>query len=240
MADGIESVNPVRGLPATPSAPAHDRGHGPPTSRAGRGGAKDIQQTNRRRKSGGAALPENGPKPAIVRRSGHLLQTQWRRVMTIARKLNQFLNDQHADYELIAHDPTRSAVETAKVCHVPAWQMAKAVLLDTEQDYLLAVLPADRRLELAELRTDLGMKPHLAGEKQIAAIFDDCAFGAVPPIGTGYGVMTIIDDSLDEASDIYFEAGDHASLVHMSGAEFSRLTKQARRGHFCEASASTM
>lgn len=155
--------------------------------------------------------------------------------MTIAPKLNQFLTDRNADYEIIAHDPTLSAFETAQVCHVPAWQMAKAVLLDTDQDYLLAVLPADRRLELAELRTDLSLKPHLAGEEQVAEIFDDCAYGAVPPIGTGYGIMTIIDDSLDDVPDIYFEAGDHASLVHMSGAEFSRLTQHARRGHFCEA-----
>lgn len=160
--------------------------------------------------------------------------------MAIARKLNQFLIDQHADYELIDHDPTRSPIETARICHVPAWQMAKAVLLETEQDYLLAVLPADRRLDLSELRSDLELKPHLAAEKELTVIFDDCEFGAVPPIGSGYGVLTIIDDSLDDAPDIYFEAGNHASLIHMSGAEFLRLTQQARRGHLSASSASMM
>jgi Ala-tRNA(Pro) deacylase len=155
--------------------------------------------------------------------------------MTIARKLNKFLAENQADYELIAHDPTLSTNETASVCHVPAWQMAKAVLLDNEQDFLLAVLPANRRVELAELRTELGTKPHLVEESHLARIFDDCEFGAVPPFGSGYGVTTIVDDSLDDAPDIYFEAGDHASLVHMSGAEFLRLTRKARRGHFSDA-----
>ena len=51
--------------------------------------------------------------------------------MTIARKLNQYLRDQDADYEVIAHDPTQSAMETARTCRVPAAKMAKAVLLDT-------------------------------------------------------------------------------------------------------------
>lgn len=157
--------------------------------------------------------------------------------MAIARKLNQFLMEQQADYELIGHDPTQSAIATARICHVPAGHMAKAVLLDAEEDYLLAVLPANRRVELAVLRSDLGLKPHLAGEKQIASIFDDCQFGAVPALGSSYGVTTIVDDSLDGVPDVYFEAGDHASLVHMSGAEFSRLTQQARRCHFSEPSA---
>lgn len=155
--------------------------------------------------------------------------------MTIAPKLNRFLTEHRADYELIAHDPTRSAIETARVCHVPAGQMAKAVLIDTEQDYLLAVLPANRHVELAELRSELGLRPHLAVERELTFIFDDCEFGAVPPLGAGYGVTTIVDDSLDAEPDVYFEAGDHASLIHMSGAEFSRLTRQARRGHFCDA-----
>ncbi|MDP3736225.1 MAG: YbaK/EbsC family protein [Hyphomonadaceae bacterium] len=160
--------------------------------------------------------------------------------MTIARKLNTFLTEHHADFELIAHEPTHSSRETASVCRVPAWQMAKAVLLDTEQDYLLAVLPTDRRVELAELRSDLGTKPRLVDETRLVRIFDDCEFGALPALGSGYGVATIIDDSLDDAPDIYFEAGDHASLVHMSGAEFGRLTSAARRGHFSDARPSPM
>lgn len=155
--------------------------------------------------------------------------------MSIARKLNRFLTEQQADYEIIAHDPTQSAIATAKSCRVPLGQMAKAVLLDTEQDHLLVVLPANRRLELAELRSDLGTRPHLTEEAKIAAVFDDCAVGALPPLGAGYGIETVVDDSLDAQSDVYFEAGDHTSLVHMSGAEFSRLTQQARRGHFSDA-----
>lgn len=156
--------------------------------------------------------------------------------MTIAQKLNQYLTDQRAEYDLIDHVPTRSSIETARICRVPAKQMVKAVLLDADQDYLLAVLPANRRLELAELRSGLGFKPHLVDEKKLANIFDDCAVGAIPALAAGYGVKTMVDDSLNDQADLYFEAGDHASLIHMSGAEFSRLTEQAQRGQFSNAS----
>lgn len=151
--------------------------------------------------------------------------------MTIAPTLRQYLNAIEADHEVIEHAPTRSAIQNA-LCHIPPDRIAKAVLLDTPNDYLLAVLPSDRGVDLADLRSELGAKPRLADEEEIASIFDDCAVGAVPPIGFGYGIATIVDDSLAAQPDVYFEGGDHASLVHMDKSEFARLTRPARRGRF--------
>ena len=153
--------------------------------------------------------------------------------MTIAPQLRQYLDESQADYEVIEHRPTMSALETARTCEIPAEQLAKAVLLDTaEDDHLLAILPSDRRVELSELRTELGSKPRLSDEAEVGKLFKDCELGSVPPVG--YGVDAIVDDSLSQQSDVYFEAGDHKSLVHMNRDEFSRLTEGARHGQFSE------
>lgn len=153
--------------------------------------------------------------------------------MSIAPQLRQFLDEAEADYDIIDHRPTQSALDSARSANIPADRVAKAVLLDTaEDDHLLAVLPSDRRVELSELRSELGGKPRLADEAEIGKLFRDCEVGAVPPVG--YGVATIIDDSLDQQPDLYFEAGDHKSLVHMNRDQFSRLTKDARHGQFSE------
>lgn len=154
--------------------------------------------------------------------------------MSIAPKLQQYLDEAQADYDLVEHQPTKSSLETARASSVPAEQVAKAVLLDTDDDYLLAVLPSDRRLELSELRSELGRKPRLASEDEIKSVFTDCDVGAIPP--AGYGITTIVDDSIEQQPDVYFEAGDHASLVHMDHDQFSRLMKGARRGQFSEPS----
>jgi Ala-tRNA(Pro) deacylase len=154
--------------------------------------------------------------------------------MSIAPKLQQFLDEAKADYELVEHAPTKSSLETAKSCDVPADRVAKSVLLDTDDGQLLAVLPSDRKVELSELRSELGRKPRLASEDEIRNVFVDCELGAVPPIG--YGVTTIVDDSLGKQPDVYFEAGDHKSLVHMNWAEFSRVTQGIRHGQFSEPS----
>ena len=154
------------------------------------------------------------------------------RAMTIAPKLRHYLDRQRAIYEVIEHPPTRSAAETAAVAHIPPRCMVKAVLLDTPDDHLLAVLSSDRRIDLDDLRTELDETPRLANEKEIVEIFDDCAPGAVPPLGFGYGVGMIVDDCLAAEPDIFFEAGDHRSLVHMEQDEFRRLTSHARHGTF--------
>jgi Ala-tRNA(Pro) deacylase len=42
----------------------------------------------------------------------------------------------------------------------------------------------------------------------------------------------MIDEAVDEQPEVYFEAGDHQHLVHMTQAEFFRLTSGAPRARF--------
>jgi Ala-tRNA(Pro) deacylase len=42
----------------------------------------------------------------------------------------------------------------------------------------------------------------------------------------------LLDESLDSASELHFEGGDHTTLVHVSGDAFRALMKDARRAHF--------
>ena len=72
----------------------------------------------------------------------------------------------------------------------------------------------------------------LASEDEVFSLFDDCDIGAIPPIGAAYDVPVIVDDSLGDAADIYFEGGDHRTLVHVSGKDFRDLTMDARHARF--------
>lgn len=152
--------------------------------------------------------------------------------MSVAPTLRRFLDDRHVNYEVIQHSPTKSSMHSAQICHVPPERLAKAVLLDTREGLLLAVLPANHRIQLSDLSAEFGQRPQLVEEDKLGRVFPDCAEGAVPPIGAGYDVDMIVDDSIDTQPDIYFEAGDHETLIHMSHGEFARLTKRARHGHF--------
>jgi len=51
-------------------------------------------------------------------------------------------------------------------------------------------------------------------------------------LGPAYNLETIIDETLAEQPDIYFEAGDHEQLVHVSGETFETLLGEAQYTDF--------
>src|ERR1700694_4808950 len=99
---------------------------------------------------------------------------------------------------------------------------------------MLAVMPASHRLRLSELRTKLGANVDMAHEPETNQLFRDCAYGAFPAVGKCYGLPLIVDDSIEAQPEIYMEAGDHETLLHISQAQFARLMGNARRGRFSE------
>ena len=127
---------------------------------------------------------------------------------------------------------TSSSHETATAAHVPEDQLAKSVVLEDPEGYVLAVLPASRRVSIGKLREQLNRTVELASEGELQELFDDCETGAIPPLGAAYGIPSVVDDALLEASEIYFEAGDHGDLVHMRGDEFLSLLSGSRHGRF--------
>jgi Ala-tRNA(Pro) deacylase len=151
--------------------------------------------------------------------------------MAIAPTLQKYL-DQNVSYEVITHDPTMSSMRTAQTCHISGDCLAKGIVLRRDGGYMLAVLPASHHIRLADLRTQLGDDVDLAAEDEIDRLFQDCARGAVPPIGECYGLDVVVDDSVQEQPEVYLEGGDHATLVRMNQAQFARLLRDARHGRF--------
>lgn len=152
--------------------------------------------------------------------------------MGIAMKLSDYLKANEVQFDLVRHSHSGSSMQTAKASDVPAERVAKAVVLEDGRHAVMAVLPASRRLELRELRARSSPELRLATETKLKYLFQDCEPGAVPPVGDAYGIETIWDDSLMEQPDMYFEAGDHETLVHMKTRDFIGLMKGARHMAF--------
>jgi Ala-tRNA(Pro) deacylase len=152
--------------------------------------------------------------------------------MSIAPTLQNYLTARHVDYDLVAHQATASSMHTASTCHIPADRLAKGVVLRAGDGYVIAVLLASHRISRGDLRRRFGKACALATEHELDQLFPDCAHGAVPPLGECYGLDVVIEDTVSEPPDIYFEAGDHATLVHVSQAQFERLMAHAPHGCF--------
>ncbi len=150
--------------------------------------------------------------------------------MPIAPTLHKYLAAENIQYDEIPHVYTMTSARTAEACHVPGDRLAKAIVLRHNGGYMLAVLPASHHLRMAELRERLGDDVDMASEREIGELFIDCAQGAVPAAGGCYGLDVIVEESIQKEPEIFLEAGDHQTLLHMSRAEFARLTADAMHG----------
>jgi Ala-tRNA(Pro) deacylase len=154
-------------------------------------------------------------------------------IMAIASTVSNFLAEHDVAYDVLTHPHTATSGESAQAAHVPGTRLAKSVVLEDEQGYLMVVLPSNRQIDLGELHRQLNRNLGLATEGELGRLFSDCEIGALPAMGPAYGMETLVDDALAEQSDIYFEAGDHEQLIHVSAETFQTLLgDDARHGRF--------
>src|ERR1043165_3764509 len=124
------------------------------------------------------------------------------------KKLKEFLDDNHVKYVSITHSKAYTAQEVAASAHVPGKSMAKVVIVEMDREMAMAVLPANRKIVLQDLREITGSdQVKFASEEKFKDRFPDCEIGAMPPFGPLYGMEGFVAESLSENEEIAFNAG---------------------------------
>ncbi|HRN88456.1 MAG TPA: YbaK/EbsC family protein [Hyphomicrobium sp.] len=93
--------------------------------------------------------------------------------MGIARTVQTFLANRGVSYDVLTHQPTSHALATARACDVSRDTLAKGILIRRKDGYLLAVLPASRKVRLADLAAWLNELVALATEAEVTQVFAD-------------------------------------------------------------------
>ncbi len=154
--------------------------------------------------------------------------------MKIAPTLVLTLSEHGIQYDTVRHRHADTSLNSAHAAHIPAMQMAKPVMLEDDQGFVMALVPANQHLKVAELNMFLNRNMALTSEGRLTGLFPDCEPGAIPPIGEAYGVETVVDYSFDDCDDIYMEAGNHKDLLHISGEDFRELMQSAHHASICQ------
>jgi Ala-tRNA(Pro) deacylase len=145
--------------------------------------------------------------------------------MAIAPSIETYLSKVHVNYDLVMHAVTDSALHSAQAAHVPTSNVVKAILLKDQSDegYVMAAIPASNKLRVAWVNVEIGRHLVLAGENELRTLFPDCVLGAIPGFGQAYNLDLIWDDQLEQQRELYFEAGNHQELIHISKKQFIKL-----------------
>jgi len=140
------------------------------------------------------------------------------------KALKQFLDACKVKYTSITHSPAYTAQEVAQSAHIKGHSMAKVVIVKLDGVMAMAVLPADSKVVLEDLREVTGHENvQLASEEEFKSRFPDCELGAMPPLGNLYSMDVFVAESLTSNDQIAFNAGSHMEVIQMAYADFEKV-----------------
>src|SRR6266852_3578780 len=136
-------------------------------------------------------------------------------------KLEKFLDEKGVKYVSIVHSPAYTAQEVAASAHITGKELAKTVIVELDGKMAMAVLPANRKIVLQDLREVTGSdEVKFASEDEFKEKFPDCETGAMPPFGNLYGMEVYVAESLTDNEQIAFNAGSHTEVMKLAFKDF--------------------
>ena len=147
--------------------------------------------------------------------------------MGASARTKEFLDGKGISYEILEHLPAYTAQEVAAVTHISGYDVAKVVMVKVGGEFVMAVLPAAKQLDLDALQKLMGSQQHprLANEQEFGSLFPDCELGAEPPFGNLYDVPVVVDQQLTQEEQIAFNAGSHREIMQIGYTDYARLVQ---------------
>src|SRR5258707_9278987 len=108
--------------------------------------------------------------------------------MGIPTRLIDFLDESKVRYEILHHPEAFTSHELAAIEHVKGKDRAKVVMIRTGAEIVMAVLPTDRRIDLAMFGKVTRRATTQAAGAGVKPLFSDCAIRTMPPLAPFFRV----------------------------------------------------
>jgi len=140
------------------------------------------------------------------------------------KSLMTWLESGGIDYELHEHDRSLTALATARAEGVDPHTFEKVVWVrSAEGGDALIVLDAKDHLDLGKAKDVLRSgRVKLVAEEEIAKLAPDCDPGAMPAVGSLFGLPTYADLHVCDSAEVSFNAGSHTVAVRVDRAAWEK------------------
>lgn len=123
------------------------------------------------------------------------------------------------------HEPTYTSEQSARARGEPLEIGAKALVIKTDGEYRLFVLPANRRVDSQAIKRALGVKKLRFADADELLELTGLVPGSVPPFGRPILDLPLVADPALLANDkIAFNAGSLTTSVVMQSADYERVS----------------
>lgn len=140
------------------------------------------------------------------------------------KSLMTWLDAAGIDYELHEHDRSLTALATARAEGVDPHTFEKVVWVRSAEDGdALIVLDANDHLDLGKAKEILRSgRVKLVPEEELQKLAPDCEPGAMPAVGSLFGLPTYADLHVCGAAEVSFNAGTHTHAVRVDRAGWEK------------------
>jgi Ala-tRNA(Pro) deacylase len=142
-------------------------------------------------------------------------------------RLHERLQASGVAFTVLRHEPVYTSEQAAAVRAVPLASGAKALVLKAGDAFVLAVVPADRKLDSKKARPALGSRSIRFASREEVEQITGLQPGSIPPFGSLFNLPTYCDPALGDNASINFNAGDHSISVQMAYADYVSVERPA-------------
>jgi Ala-tRNA(Pro) deacylase len=152
---------------------------------------------------------------------------------TVFDRVEAFLRQHGVLFDVLRHEPVYTSQQAAEIRGTPLSSGAKALVCKGDEQFVMFVLPADRKLANKAIRGTLGWRKLRFATPEEVLTLTGLKPGSIPPFGSLFNLPTLCDARLAENEKINFNAGDHGISVSMTYADYVRA-ENPRLGSFAE------
>ncbi len=143
----------------------------------------------------------------------------------IPKKILNYLAKNKIKYEILKHKIVYTSYDLAATLKKKLNEIAKTLIVKTDKDYFLLVLPASRQVDFPKLKKIFKAKKlSLIKENLMKKIFK-VKPGTVPPFGSLFKLDVCLDKSLKKVKKIIVRAGSYAESLKIKISDLIKMEK---------------
>ncbi len=149
------------------------------------------------------------------------------------KRLATFLKKQKPFYQVIEHKTVYTTFDLSQTLHEDLKTIGKTLLVQVDQDFVFAIVPGHRRINLENLKKLINKERKKAGERVVTRVkiatenqikrHITKKMGALIPFGSLYKKTTYIDRMLVKNKKMILNAGSFTESIRITSSVFQKI-----------------
>jgi len=141
-------------------------------------------------------------------------------------RILHLLKEQNIPFTHFNHGPVYTSEQAAAARQGELHNGVKAMVCETERGIILALLAADRKLDLEKLAHLIQFKKIKLASKEKVLAHTGCEVGSVPPFGFPQPLPTYVDETVFDHEHAEFNIGLLTESVRLKTSDLRKILPQ--------------